>query len=88
MAEIDDDHDGTYDQLADETDARLIELYQETGLLTAEADEEFSVEEVVRLMRAAYWAGVVDDEKTRRESSRRSSTTVGSRRRRGRTPRP
>jgi hypothetical protein len=47
------------DALRDFTDVQLIGFFQEFGILCSD-DELFSREQLLRLVRAAYWQGVTD----------------------------
>jgi hypothetical protein len=42
------------------TDTRLIECYMAVGLFASREDAVFSLDDVVRIVRAAYWFGVRD----------------------------
>jgi hypothetical protein len=48
------------EKVYDFTDSRLIDNYHRAGLLEADPEATYSLEHVMRLMRAAYWRGAED----------------------------
>jgi hypothetical protein len=58
------------ERLADIVDSKLFDLYHKAGLIEASHDSTLSHNQVLVLLRAAYWRGVTDFDRDQSEMRR------------------